>query len=331
MIANKLLRLLLPVLVILSIVSCRSTADAPIATLIPNEKIPTIIAMTVEAQEMKPTAERIKTEVASIETMPTSTHEPTIQIIHTATPTRMPPTPTRTPSPLKPTQYFPPPENVPPSNLQILSPGQGSAVVSPFSLKASIKLSTEAVVHVELLGEDGRLLMREVHNIQPSESEWTSIKSEVTYGTNAAAESGRLQISLFDKDSRLEELSSVDLILLSLGSSDLHPPPDQLENIVLESPRENTLIQGGTLRVSGLARPRSDQPLMIEIQTSDGRIVGTRQIAVTPSPGSMYGNFAIDVPYHVESTNRVRLKVWEPGSIIPGIVDLASLEVILSP
>ena len=85
----------------------------------------------------------------------------------------------------------------------------------------------------------------------------------------------------------------------SMGNQDLNQPIDQHENIYIESPRPNRLIKGGKMRVAGLARARSRQPLMIEIRASDGRIVGTRQVSVTPSPGSTYGTFAIDVPYTV--------------------------------
>ena len=105
----------------------------------------------------------------------------------------------------------------------------------------------------------------------------------------------------------------------------------ELENIFIESPKANTLIQGGTMRVSGLARLRSTQPLRIEILTNDGRIVGTRQVSVTPTPGSAYGTFAIDVPYSIDYTSKVRLQIWVPGERIPGPVNLSSLEVILSP
>lgn len=329
--AYKVLRLLYPALVILSLASCSSAEDISVPTLIPTEKIPTIVAMTVEAQGIRLTADNMKTEDTATKTIPTSTPQPTVQINPSSTPTQNTPTPSPTPMPTQLSLDSPPPANVPPSNVQILSPGPGSMVVSPFILRASIKPDSESVVRIELLGEDGRLLVREVRNYQSLDTDWVNIGSEVSYGTNAVSETGRLQISVEDEHGRLKELSSVDLILLSLGSQDLHHPADQLENIVIESPQANTLIQGDTMRVSGLARPRSTQPLMIEIQSSDGRIVGTRQVAVTFSPGSIYGTFAIDLPFNVDTTNRVRLKVWEPGDIIPGIVDLSSLEVILSP
>jgi hypothetical protein len=173
--------------------------------------------------------------------------------------------------------------------------------------------------------------MREIRSYQNPKNVWFSLGSEVIFGINAVAESGRLQIGVEDEHGRLKSLSSVDLLLFSMGKQDLNQPLDQLENIVLESPRSNTLIQGGIMRVAGLARPRSTQPLMIEILTSDGRIVGTRQVSVNPSPGNMYGTFAIDVPFTVDYTTRVRVQVWEPGDKIPGIVNLSSLEVILSP
>ena len=85
------------------------------------------------------------------------------------------------------------------------------------------------------------------------------------------------------------------------------------------------------MRVAGLARTRTRKPLIIEIRAGDGRIVPTRQVSVTPSPGCAFGNFATDGPYIVEDTNNVRVQVWEPGDRIPGIIDPLSSEVYLSP
>jgi hypothetical protein len=45
----------------------------------------------------------------------------------------------------------------------------------------------------------------------------------------------------------------------------------------------------------------------------------------------LYGTFAIDVPYTVDYTTRVLVKVWEPSERIPGIVNLSSVEVLISP
>ena len=311
--------------------SCDMMAGSPLPTPYPTEHLPTVIAMTVAAQGIVVQADNAIAVISETPTEPIPSPEPTF--IETPSPTPIPQTatPTLNPTPTQPALDSPPPANVPQSTVQILSPGPASKVISPFILRAAVKPGPESVVRIELLGEDGRLLMREIRSYQNPKNEWFSLGSEVIFGINAVAEAGRLQIGVEDEHGRLKSLSSVDLLLFSMGKQDLNQPLDQLENIVLESPRSNTLIQGGTMRVAGLARPRSTQPLIIEILTSDGRIVGTRQVSVTPSPGNMYGTFAIDVPFIVDYTTRVRVQVWEPGDKIPGIVNLSSLEVILSP
>lgn len=186
-------------------------------------------------------------------------------------------------------------------------------------------------MRIELLGEDGRLLMREVRSYDPERQNNLVFGAEINFEISAVAEVGRLQVSLLDEHNRYVAVSSVELILLSIGEPLINPQGDTLEDIVIQSPQEDSLIQGGMLRVSGLARLRSRQPLLVELQSSDGRIVGSRQVAVEDIPGSSFASFLIDVPYTVSSTTRVRLVVWEPGDLIPGISHLSSVEVILSP
>ena len=327
----KLSHVFIFVLVINLLSSCIGMAETSIPTPYPTEYIPTVIAMTLEAQGIELSSNDPVTDVVEA---PTWT-APTLATAATLTPSpetiEIIATPSPTPIPTENSQDFPPPATIPTSINQIISPGSGSKVISPFILRAAVKPGPNSIVRIELLGEDGRILMREVRSYQSLQNEWVSLGSEVTYGINAVAEAGRLQITIEDEHSRLQSVSSVDLILQSVGNQDLYIPVDQLEDIALESPKTNRLIQGGIMRVAGLARPRSEQPLMIEILSSDGRIVGTRQVSVIPQPDSSYGTFAIDVPYNVDYTTRVRVQVWEPGDRIPGIVNLASVEVLLSP
>lgn len=294
---------------------------------LPTEQVPTAIAMTLAAQGITP--QPALPSPASVET---------------AAPTDLPetgPTETRAPSPapsntpsaavIPESTEGSPPEGIPPGTIQFLGPGPGSLVTSPFLLRASLRPGPNATVRVELLGEDGRLLMREVKAYDLQQNQGVLMGLEITFAISAVAETARLQLVIEDEYSRLAAVASLDLLLLSLGDSDLAQAGDGLENIVINAPREDALIQGGVVRVSGLARLRSAQPLLIELRDRDGRIVGTRQAAVTPIPGSSYGAFEIDVPYTVANTTRVRLAVWEPGVEIPGIVHLSSREIVLSP
>ncbi|HEX9617347.1 MAG TPA: hypothetical protein VGA03_08005 [Anaerolineales bacterium] len=282
-------------------------------TRIPERATPARAAVTRQATETSPTQSILETATALPTALPTATPFPP-----SATPTLPPP------------NLTPPPE-IPLAAIQILSPGPASKVASPFLMRAYVPPGPNGVVRIELQGEDGRLLMREVRVYGNTRGAQVLIGQEVTFGISAVAEVGRLQISVQDENGQVMALSSVDLILLSIGEADFNPPGDLLEPIFIQTPQAGDTIQGGILIVSGLARPRTDQPLMIDLKAPDGKILGTRQVAIEASPGSTYGTFTIDVPYTVSSPARARLFVWERGDPIPGMAQLSSLEVMLSP
>ena len=311
---------------------CRALVSSSFPTPLPSELIPTVIALTVQALEAierpgEPSIDLTGTPV-----------QPAVLPSLTATfpPTPLPQPPTFTPglaidnSPTTSSNELPL-VDIPLAPTQIIGPGLASRVTSPILLRTLLNTGPKGVVRIELLGEDGRLLMREVSVYSESQSKVVSLAKKVAYAISAVAEAGRLQVSVEDEFGRNLAVASVDLVLLSMGEADLNPPGDLAENIVIDSPEANSLIQGGTVRVSGRARLRSEQPLRIELQTSDGKIVGARQVAVAPTPGSSYGTFTVDVPFTIGEPGRVRLLVWEPGDRIPGIVHLSSLELMLSP
>jgi hypothetical protein len=324
--------------------SCTALTGTRLPTPMPSEYIPTAIALTVEARGIhvatpQPGGDGTAPTEGSTPPAggPTALPEPTSL---TATPTpalraraqnetdvKTTPRATATTRAITPT----PTGGIPFGTIQILSPGPASRVTSPFTLRAYFVTGPKGAVRVELLGEDGRLLMRtvKVYGAQPGAQ--VNAAFDITYEISAAAEAARAQIIIEDDVGRTMAQESVDLILLSMGEADINPPGDLHEAILIEQPTPNALIQGGTLRVSGQARPRSSLPYMVELQTKDGKIVGSRQVAVIPSVDGDFGTFAVDVPYTVSAPTRVRLSVWERGEHIPGIVHLSSLEVMLSP
>jgi hypothetical protein len=301
----------------------------------PTAYMSTAVALTVEARE--PEATLLSPTVAATNEENEQSATQKVEEVATAPPT--PELPSATP--IEESEEIPaaaptpepqlPPVQLPAGTIQILSPGPGSKVVSPFLLRAALIPGPNGVVRIELLGEDGRLLMREVKVYNLSPGARISLGSEVKFEISAVAEAARAQILVEDNHGRTMALASVDLILLSIGDADINPVVDTLENIIIEEPNPNALIQGGQVLVSGLARLRGDQPLLIEIQTDDGRVVGTRQVSVVSPQGGGHGTFAIDVPYTLSATTRARLFIWERGARIPGIAHLSSLEVVLSP
>jgi hypothetical protein len=333
----KFLRRLLVLFLGIFIVGCTFPTSTKLPTVMPTEYIATAIALTVEArgvtlpieqpESLSPSETTVApTQISSATPLPSSVSSPM--------PTRTPPPDTlATASPTPDNATTPTPESeLPYARIQILSPGPASRVVSPFLLRAFLAAGPTGKVQIELQGEDGRLLMREIKLIGVNEGAQINIALDMNFEITAAAEAGRIVVSIEDQYGRLISLASTDVILLSLGESDLNQPGDLREEIIIDEPKANALIQGGKVRVSGLARPRSTKPLVIELQTTDGRVAGIyHMVHLDEVMLGTHQPFSVDVLYSVESPTKVRLVVWERGERIPGIVHLSSVEVLLSP
>jgi hypothetical protein len=212
-----------------------------------------------------------------------------------------------------------------------------SKVVSPLDIYTFLNTVPDGHYRIELWieplhpGEDARLLLRDLQNFISNPTPRMYINQDLEFEIARVSEFGQLRISTYDVFERPVSIASADLILLSIGGNDLNPPGDLSEKIVINEPTANTLIQGGSVIVSGQVRPASDGYLLIELIAPDGAIVGYRQVAVIQPEDGGHVPFAIDVPYSVSDPTWVRLVVKESAGRIPGVTHLSSVEVLLSP
>jgi hypothetical protein len=186
-------------------------------------------------------------------------------------------------------------------------------------------------VTIELLGEDGRLLARQLFFLNFNPNRKSGLVSDVPFEINAVAEVGRLQVYKEDEFGRPIALASVDLILLSEGASDINVPGDGLERIYIRQPVAGTLIQGGRVVLEGDARPVTNQPLVVELVNERGGVVGSRVLPVAAGPANQHRPFFIEVPYEVNEPTWVRLTIRERGERIPGTAYLSSVNILLGP
>lgn len=303
---------------------CAPRAADNIPTVIPTEFLPTAIALTLEASgvDTQPTMMPVNTET------PTTTPE---QV--TLTPTAVPPsaTPTAKKATSQAEATHTPAPLIPEARIQIYRYGARSLVTSPIEVYARLTSRTGKVARVELFGEDGRLLAREVKVFNQLPWHVATLAMDLDFEILAAAEAGRLVISVEDIHGRIMDLNSVDLILLSTGTTELNPASALSEAFVIQEPAPNTLIQGGKLLVSGLALPSSDQPLRVALIAEDGRVLGQRLAGVEVGPPEQYRPFYAEVPYSVSEATAVLLVVYEEGGLVSDMVHLASIELMLSP
>lgn len=317
--------------------ACTPVAQEPLPTSLPDDYLPTAIAQTIQAGMpqlgitatfVPPVTDAGDSAASSSPANPAApswTPSPTAAVVSSATPNRWS---TRTPSPT-------PTPAIPDAAIQILSPGPSSRLVSPLYLNTYLKPGLDGRVQIELLGEDGRLLLRKVYRYLP-EVKRTYLTEDLPFEIRQVGEAARLQISTFDTYNRLLAFNSVDLVLLSFGENDPNPAGSLLERVLITEPLPNKLIQGGTLIVAGQVHPFNDLPMLIELTTATGQVVGYRLAGITPgeqeTSSENYVPFRAEVPYTVTEPTWVRLSVrLDSDGRISGPVYLTTQEILLSP
>lgn len=330
---------------LLSLFGCSKLSPATVPTALPPEFLPTAVVLTLEASGVQltlpatpaapPTFLNPVASATQLSLPPdTATSSPPTET--SPAPTSSPASATAlpldfTPNPLLFTATFTPLPDIPNARVQIFRLGELSLVTSPLDVSARLTSRVGKVVRVELYGEDGRLLARQVKVY--TRIPWTTaiLEMKLDFEISAAAEAGRLVISVEDSFGRLIDVNSINLILLSRGITEIKPASALHQAIVIQDPAPKTLIQGGKLYVSGLAKPFYDQPLRVVLLTEDGRTVGQRLAGVEYTQPGFHGKFFAEVSYTVSEITPVLLVVFEDGGVVSDVAHLASIEILLSP
>lgn len=329
----------------LLIAGCSSLTNTPTSTPYPADYISTLIALTIEARHTAtatPPATAMPSETA-LPSMTATQKALAVVVQDSPTPAQASATATIQPS-ATPTAGEDSPTVAPPSptpqvqvaDIQISKPGEMSKVVSPIHFVANVRTIPSGSYLIELYAEplspggEPRRLFRELENITDSPLDWIYLDQDIQFEISRVSELAMLRVSVLDKDGRLAWVNSVDLILLSLGTSEITPKGDLGEPIIIQEPTPNHLIVGGTVIVSGWVRP-SEDVLLMELVTSDGTVVGYNEAFITPRDDGGYVPFTVEVPYSLEKSIWVRLQVSESGVRIGGVEHMSSVEVYLSP
>lgn len=261
---------------------------------------------------------------------PTETPVPPTETSENALPPTAGPSPTRTRRPSS-TPTATPRQRIPLADVLITKPGHLSRLTSPFTLESSIIPSPGGSVRVELLGEDGRLLMRSLLEYNNAQDYRLPLNMAIEYDIPGVAETARLQIIIQNARDEIVYVSSVEVILLSIGDAERNPPGDNLEPFFIQRPWSQQMIQGGNLQVSGYLRPLNDQPLIFELYTDSGELAASKQVNPDTVINGEHYPFQLDLPYSIPKATWARLFVRQAGGRIPGDAALNSVQVWLKP
>jgi hypothetical protein len=285
---------------------CAAPTASPIPTAYPPDYLPTVIALTADS------ANQIGTEVA-------------LALTPTAPATDIPePTLSPTPRPTFTQTTIPGHE---PAAIQIFAPGPMSRVVSPITLRMHMIAGDSGKAQIDLYGEDGRLLTRNVKRVPPS-GKGVDQQIKIPFEIRAAAEVGRITISTLDKAGRIQSLNSVHVLLLSSGTNEINPPGNPSEPVGVFSPLGDDPVSGGVLNIKGDVWPFNLNPVILELVGPDNRSIGLRLLTLNDLHPQL---METTIPFKVFEPTLARLTIRQEDDRITGLFYVYSREVLLNP
>jgi hypothetical protein len=217
--------------------------------------------------------------------------------------------------------------------LRINNPGLMSMVTSPIQVEAQVMPGEDGMVRVDLIGEDGRYITRKVLDYRIYANRRIGIVPDIDFKIPGVAETARMVISIEDGTGRITGITSVEVILLSIGRDDINPPIGGLEPYIVRYPEENQVIKGGVLLINALARPVNSKPLILELVNENGVVISSKEVKITPPSGNLsHMPFQELLNYSVTAPTHVRLCIRQVSDDrIPGTVSLSSIPLVLEP
>lgn len=250
---------------------------------------------------------------------------------NTLTPTEGPtPRFTRTPTNTPTSTQTPAPRD---AALRISRPGLYSKITSPYKIEAMITRGEDGYVYLTLTGEDQQIIHSQALDYRRSVYSRFLIVPQIEFALSGVAETARLTLETRDLLGRVMALSSVDIVLLSIGDNETNPPQRLYEPYLIEFPDSGAVVQGGRLVVGGQAARLSANPLLVELVGENGEILASRALDLgVPAQGQTHAPFVVELLYTVEAETNARLTIrQESDNRLPGTVALSSVALQLFP
>jgi len=190
------------------------------------------------------------------------------------------------------------------AQIHFLTPGPGSSVVSPINLQVEVVSGESEKIQVDLLGEDGRLLQRDIEKVTRN-LKGIFRRFDLKFEIRAVSEAGYIRISSMDDFGRLQALNTMPVLLYSIGDAQINPPGNMVyERIMVEGLKEKADFYSGEVGLEGRIWPYNDQPMVVELILPDKRVISTRVLNFN---GTETQNFQTSLPYKVTKPTLARL------------------------
>jgi hypothetical protein len=221
---------------------------------------------------------------------------------------------------------------LPSAPLAIYRPGPGSQVTSPFQVYGRGGPSFNERVRIKLIGEDGRIIRDQITVLFAYPGNAGNFVLTIDFETPWVAEKARLEVSTQDRrTARMDQLVTVDLILLSAGSGRIRPALHGPDKLAILWPKDGAVVEGGSIpaRIGGWTD--SDQPITIELLDRSGQSLWSSQVGLLPDEVGVLSSLELEIPYDIPYSRYVQLAIYEEATDIPGTLHYSSIEIWLRP
>lgn len=300
------------VIFLFTMLSACSQSTVVIPTPTSADEISTVIALT---------AESVYATVTALAPRPTETPTPS------ATPLPVTPLPSSTPTFAPGFTEF--------AQIRFISPGPMSSLVSPFNLQLLLVSGESQLVRVELIGEDGRILYRSLERVSRNPSGGVYRNFEIPFEIRAVSERGFIRISSKDDHGRVQTLNTMPVLLYSVGESQITPVGNMMyERVAYDGIEDGDEVHGGILNLKGRFWPFNDQPVFLELISSEQKVISSR---VLDFQGIDTEPFETTLPYKVNEPTLARLSIHQDSfdlvndSELKQYIYVSTLELILYP
>lgn len=221
------------------------------------------------------------------------------------------------------------------AQIRFLTPGPASSLVSPIILQMEVVSGESEVIQVDLLGEDGRVLYRDLDKVTRN-MKGIFRRFELRFEIRAVSEAGYIRVSSKDDFGRIQVLNTMPVLLYSVGTSQINPPGNMIyERVMIEGMEEKADFYAGEVNLKGRIWPFNDQPVFIELVLPNGSPISSRMLAMN---GVDTQAFETSLPYKVTEPTLARLTFRQDNPLlqvadseVQKYIYVYSVEVMLNP
>ena len=199
------------------------------------------------------------------------------------------------------------------AQIRFLTPGPASSLISPINLQMELVSGESEVVQVDLLGEDGRVLYRDLEKVTRN-VKGIFRRFDLKFEIRAVSEAGYIRVSSKDDYGRIQAVNTMPVLLYSVGSAQINPPGNMIyERIMIEGMKEKVNFYSGEVSLKGRIWPFNDQPIFVDLVLPNGSPIASRMLVFQ---GIETQSFETSLPYKVSEPTLARLTFRQDNPLL---------------